>query len=521
MQIKAGKSQNLYKLIQNVKNSSDADIEVFFEKTSDVYQNAANLKILKKVAEESGKKLNFTVEDKNHEDYIKAVNEDRLEYVTPEIDIDYNNNSAVSTGSKLAFLAMLDPRKFFKKSDGDAAVLTEPSKSKKFIKPAVIAAVALLFVFGSAYAALAYIPAANVKIKMKSEVLIKLLDIKATEGASVSAEAKTIPAIAITATENESKTIPTTGVKQTGDKAKGTIVVFNKTDDDVELKKGTVVELITTDNKNLKYVTTEEVEIPEQSTPEATVDNPTPSSAPGTKSVKIEAFEFGEKYNIDDGEKFEIDDYDDDDLVGESDGDIKGGNEKQIKVVAQTDMDSLKREVEEMTKKKVMESVKKKLISAQELSESSVQFETKLATYNKKLDEEAEDLTLTIEMTGNGLAYSKDDLEQVVTEAAKTVVPDTFNLDSDNIDFETVPTIDPIDKKVLNVQVKLKSYIFPKVDIEEIKRELAGNSIDDAEDYLSKLNNIEEYAIELSPRLPGVLYRMPSRTDNINVKLEK
>ncbi|MDQ5981819.1 MAG: hypothetical protein QG570_577 [Patescibacteria group bacterium] len=524
MQIKVSNDQNLYKIIELIKNSEELDIEVFFEKKAKLYENASNLKILQKVAKDHEKELKFAVEDKNHLDYINAVNEDRLEFNTPEIDIDYD--SSVSAGSKLAFLSVLNPSRFFKRKNNystndDASYMigsSFPGKYKRFFKPVIIASLILFFIGGSAYAALTFIPMANVTVKVKSEVLIKLIDMKAIKDAKVSVEDKTIPSLAISVTETESKSIATTGTKLIGDKATGKVMIYNKTDEDEKLKKGTEVKAISTDDKNLKYIITKEVTIPKQVS--ETVDMVT-TITPGEKEVDVEALEFGEKYNIDDGEKFEIGDVDTDDLVGENDEKIAGGKQEEIKVVAQVDLDNLKRELEESLKKTVAESIKRKKISTQELSESSIQFETLTATYNKKLDEEAEELKLDLSMSGNGLAYSKDDLDMVVKESAKSVVPETFNLDSENIDYETAATIDSTDKNVLNIQVKLRSHIMPKIDIEEIKRELTGSSLSDAERYLSGLNNIESYGIELSPRLPGALLRLPMRKDNINVKLDK
>ncbi len=153
--------------------------------------------------------------------------------------------------------------------------------------------------------------------------------------------------------------------------------------------------------------------------------------------------------------------------------------------------------------------------------DSTIKYETTSANYNKKLDEEGEDLSLTVVMTATAIAYSEEDLDAVVKEAAKTVVPEEFNLDGENIGYEVVATMDPTSSDTINLQVKLRSYIFPKVDLEQVRRNLAGKSLLDAQNYINDLQNVAGFEINVTPQLPAFLMRMPVRAENIRVKIEK
>ena len=121
---------------------------------------------------------------------------------------------------------------------------------------------------------------------------------------------------------------------------------------------------------------------------------------------------------------------------------------------------------------------------------------------------------------GKGLAYDKADLDKIVVDLAQKVIPESFNLSKTDPDYEAVGVKDPSQEGVLNVQVKLRSYILPKIDNEQMKKDLAGMKLSEAQEYVNKIPNIKESVIEVSPQLPEILLTMPKRPDNINIEVE-
>lgn len=533
MQINADKSYDIYKIIKEINASNEQEITVSFSKDCEVYKNASNLLIIKHIVEEQGKSINFSAENPGHAEFMSSVNEDRIEFLNPEIDI--THESAAKAFSLAGIFAKVpNPIDLFKKAD-EGVVVNDPDSAidhnvisysesgiKKLIKPIIILSIVFGAILGLFYLAMYFVPSSTVTINLKTDALVKLLEVKAVKDGSVSAKNRTIPALEIQVSESDTQSAKVTGKKVDGVKANGKVTLTNKKGSDIKIKKGTEIKLISSKDDALKYVTTEEVTVPKKTEEDDPVNPGEKITTYGTKEVKVQAVNFGSEYNKDKGEKFEVGDYDTDELIAENDKEkFEGGKLEEKLVVSQTDMDSLKKTVEDSIKEKLVEALKRKTISTQKLMDSTIKYETTSANYSKKLDEETEDLSLTVVMSATAIAYSEEDLDGVVKEVAKTVVPEEFNLDGENIDYEVAATMDSNSTDTINLQVKLRSYIFPKVDLEQVRRDLAGKSLTDAQNYINDLQNVAGFEINITPQLPAFLMRMPVRAENIRVKIEK
>mgnify|MGYP001573326801 CR=1 FL=1 len=530
-----GSNQNLYALLRLMDTDEASEIVLRFSPESEVYKNSLNLKTLKKLAEARGKTLKFEAENPAHKDYIDSVNGDYIEYNDEEINLEETESVAKGVPLFSRLTGLFNRAKPEKSShisvdqegeeyveeggsvDYDPESKKMSSRKRKLIKAVITAAVLLLFITSAAWAFFWYVPTAIVKISVDTKGLIKLVDVKAsTSQLEVSAQNLAIPAFSVETSETDSQTIPTTGKKQVGDMAKGKVTITNKTDKKVEIKKGAQIKLISTEKESLLYKTTDKIEIDGYTTDPVT-GNPNGFIS---KEVDIEATSFGDKYNLDDTEKFEVDDYDTDEVVGENPGGITGGSSKEVNVVSQTDVDALKRTLEEFMHDKVERALSQKLVGGQVMQESSVVFAVTDAKYSNQLDEETDNLSLEMTMSGKVLAYDSSSLQTLMKEIVKTVVPDSFSLNQEDPKYEVAATSVSNGTDV-NLQVKLTSSITPKLDEAKIKEDLSGMSLDQAKSYLDNLNDVKGFEIVVSPNLPGVFLRMPQRAGNISIEVNR
>src|SRR3989344_3668251 len=222
------KNEDLHYLMQLVKSSDDDVLEIEFKKGSEIYKNALNLKILQRIAESKGKEIKFEVENKAHKDYIDAVNGDKVEFNDSEMDLDAN-------------FARKPPEEYVDKGE----IIR---RRVKLIVIPVLVLGSIVAVFGALWW---YIPTAIVKIATDTKGLVKLFNVKvSTEFEQVSVEEMTIPGFLVNVTETDSQTIPTTGKKEVGEKASGEVTITNKTDNNVKLKNGTILKLISSDEES-------------------------------------------------------------------------------------------------------------------------------------------------------------------------------------------------------------------------------------------------------------------------------
>ena len=358
------KDQSFFNLAKRIKTSKSPDIQVLFKKKAGIYRNALNLKILKSIAEEKGKSIKFEAENPKHKDFIDNINEGYTEYSENQVEI--------GAGTKFSRAGL----------DGSTRGRSIP------IKPVLIILLSLGVLLGILFALWWYIPGATVKMKVDSKGLIKLLDVKAVSGGTVSKENSEIPAFAVEAEGSDAQSTPTTGKKETGEKAEGEITLYNKTSTDTNIKKGVAVTLITTDGEALKYEISESVVVPaltEETTTDTEPVGETVNKVYGKKEVKITAKAFGKEYNLDKEQKFEIDGYNTDEMVGENSEKITGGSLEELNIVSQTDLDALTRILTDSTREKAKEALYKKIVDGQKLPEASINFEIFCLDFSSKV----------------------------------------------------------------------------------------------------------------------------------------
>ena len=489
-------------LISIIDESSESDVKILFKKRANIYSKSLNLKVLQRFASEKNKTVTFDVENQSHKDYIDTVNGGFMEVSDESVDL--NMDEKKPKENKFNFLSEI-----FKKEG------KEPKKrSFKFL--AYIVGFFLFFGVGG-FALWWYLLSATITVTIDSQILVKLLDIHADPLASeISVDSSTIPAINVDATVTESQTIPTTGKKEVGDNAKGKVTLYNKTNDTISIKKGTIIKLISTNKESLKYETQESVDVPAQ------IEKADGSGTEyGSKDINIKAVSFGENYNQGSKEKFEVDGHDTDKLIAENQDKLDGGTLKELNVLTQVDIDGLRKSLDEFIKIKVIEALNKKVVAGQTLPESSVEFVTVSGVYDKKLNEEADDLTLTMTTKGVGIVYDQKNLDDIISELVKTVVPSEYSLDGGKPEYEVAATKAKAGTGIVDLQVKLRSYITPNLDEKKIINDMTGMKLDQAQSYLSSISNIKGYEISISPQMPSILQAMPHVSKNIEIIIDK
>lgn len=88
MIIKAEADTSLYTLLHQIYESKVDDVTISFSKDSELYLNAVNLRVLKKLAANKGKDLKFSAENPAHKPFIQQANNGGAEFGEEEIDLE-------------------------------------------------------------------------------------------------------------------------------------------------------------------------------------------------------------------------------------------------------------------------------------------------------------------------------------------------------------------------------------------------------------------------------------------------
>ncbi|PIR43668.1 hypothetical protein COV24_01265 [candidate division WWE3 bacterium CG10_big_fil_rev_8_21_14_0_10_32_10] len=408
-------------------------------------------------------------------------------------------------------------------------------KSKLPIILIIIVITSALLISGAS-AAYYYLPKANVVVKLDSQVFTGTKEVTVNlDTKEIDEENKIIPGILVSATTKDELTEVPTGEKEIGDKAVGEIEIFNKTDKKLKVSKDALVtiEVKNKDDEVIRsqdYVTDSDIEIPEKTQQDVTNDNGDIQKADvyGSKKVTITATSFGEDYNIDTTNvNFKIEGVSKDKIVVEIKEKMSGGSSKKVTVVSEKDQEDLKDKLTKKLEEKVKQSLESKIIDSQQLLDGAVDYNIVSTSFDKEIDEEADKFTVTMEIEASAIVYTKDDLLKVLDTVIKDLVPQNYAITEKSEQFNLVSTVkekikdEETDKTTgLLVTNKIQSYVVPKIDEEEIKNNLEGKTLSEAEDYLGSISNIKQIDITITPNLPKPLKRMPRIVKNINIDIQ-
>ncbi len=498
-------NEDIVDAVRKIRSCSSLEVTLNIAKNSVLFENSLNLKIIKKEAEKSGKTVEFETEDE--------IGKNLIEMLDPEEGAKLDQETGfISSSENIESKIPLKPK--FK--------LPNLGISKLNFRVGYIFIgiflLALLF-----YYLFFLLPKADVSLVVNSQPLVKSVTVKlSSQAMTYDTKQRLLPGRTLEATTSATSIIDTTGEKLVGQTAKGEITVYNKTDEDKKFKKGAVISQIT-NKTSLKFTLDEDVTVPKKTVTQPADPLLAPITEYGKKKVPVTAQDIGSKYNLGDGENFKIDNNDVDSFIAENENDFKGGSSKTVKAVAKEDKDKLSLQVLESGKVAALSLLKSKLKGDQKLVESTVVYSKLSETFDKNVGDESDKLSVTGQVQALGLYYSGKELSALLDELLTEFVPKDYEISKkdSNIDVEVLNV--PVGAVILEVslQVKIKAYIVPVINESEVARNLKGKKISQARSYLSGIKNIKSYELGLWPKFTTILGIMPSRTDRIQVKVQR
>lgn len=304
-----------------------------------------------------------------------------------------------------------------------------------------------------------------------------------------------------------SSTTEATGEKEVGEKAKGTVTLYNSDTEKKTFKEGSIL----TSEKGLKYITDKDVSVASASGDIFT------GIKSGTAQITITADKIGTEYNLPSNSKFSIEDTDS--VAAKNDAALSGGSKKKVTVVTEKDVDKLKQELPKSLEEKAKTELRKKLSTSEELLTGF----TDIKLSKEELDPEINSETRTVKLAGSvsftSIAYNKEDLLKFAQESLKAKYTKE-NLSDKNIDTKLSGIKDKSETELTGVAA-INAGLLPIIEIAEIKSELKGKSFTEAIEYTKSLSNqINNVEIKLRPNLPFLPNIMPRNSENINIVIQ-
>lgn len=378
-----------------------------------------------------------------------------------------------------------------------------PKLNSKSLIPLIV--LILLFVGLGGVFAYFIAPEATIIAQVKYETLEYNQEIVASlDTVDVDLEGLQVPLLMQEVEESGSDSVSSTGNEVRGDKAKGKVTLVNKTENRLQLAKGTGLS-----GGGYRFLLASDEEIPATDF----------FGDLGRSEVEVEAYDIGPEYNISSGKDFTVEGYTTTALTGRNFESFSGGTKREVRVVTAEDRNSLKESLETTLKERVEIKVKAQIGEGFELNEEMVNIEVIEEVYDADVGSEASSVNLNMKVRARAYVYSMDDVNILGEQLLLSEIPSGLKLLEDKSEYSVEYIRREDDKAVL----KLIALGVISGDITEnsIKDSITGKSLDEIDSILDSLDSLTGYELILGPDwLPKQLRRVPMIKGRIQVSLE-
>lgn len=350
-----------------------------------------------------------------------------------------------------------------------------------------------------------FVPSATITLYPQTQVLEKDVDIAIdTNATSVNREERRIPAEPLGIKQEGEKTGKTTGKKTIGEKAKGEVTIYNYTENKKIFAKGTVL----LSENSLSFTLDDEVTVASKAAF---------ALAPTSTKAKVTAAQIGEEGNLPSNTNFPFKDFPTSSYFAKNETALSGGTKREVVAVSKEDLDNLLKTLTE----ELLSRAKEQLAAGskdQRLIDIDIKEELISKEFNKKIDEETENVSLKLAINFTTLAYKDGDLLEVIGSEIEKDVPSSFIWQKDK--FETsVKSIGKEKTGIRTLTMHYKATLIPNLDTGQIKKAVLGKSKKAVENYLKSLP-LKNFTISQNIVLPSPFNLLPQRSQNLTVKIQ-
>jgi len=497
---------DVIKTINKIRGVNDSGIELFIPEGSVLFDNILNLKLIDQQAETMGKSIQFSTDDETGNTLISNL-EGNSEALFRSDD---QNEEALDTEIKekkgVRFVIPKFKFKFPK--------FNIPGKSKLLflLIPLIIIIVVYLIIGMRA-------PKATAKIVLFSDPLTRSITIKVKLGSQTNQDTNLLRGSSVETIIQSNDEALTTGEVLVGEKAKGKVTIYNKTTNEVTLKKGYELQYSNND-VDYKFLLDSEVLIPSSHQESSDPGSPI---IPGEKEASVTAQDIGSSYNIDSGKSLSVSKYKKSELEAKSKADFEGGKADKVKVATEADLTALSKKLLDQSTLGAEISLKSKLLSPNKLIPGAIQVTVVTNSFNHKVGDKTDKITLDQTVSIKGLTYSETDLNSLLSKLIDKLIPQGYTLSKKDwsVKIEALgnSTNSILSFTETDLQATLKTSVIPSIDKGAVKKSIAGKSSGEAEKILGSIKNVKNYELNISPAIP-LFKRVPKDVNRIELVIE-
>lgn len=319
-------------------------------------------------------------------------------------------------------------------------------------------------------------------------------------------EQKIIPAYEIFEEISGEKVLPVTGRKTVGERARGEIIIYNRTD----LPKTFQAQEVLIGPGKLKFLLDEQVFVASK-TPDLTsgVDRW------GEAKAKVSAFDIGAQYNIAAGSQFYFENYPTSSFLVKNENAFSGGTSRQISVVSIEDQKKILEDLEKELNEKARSNIEKKLNSGEIIVWKTAYNEVVEKLFDHELQEEASSLSLKLKIRQGVLIFKKNDFLDLISQIIQSEIKGGRKIDHEKTKVTIASVGEKDDQDNYSVTAKTSIFLKREIKEKEIAEKIKGKPISKAQNILSQIDGVKGIQIKISPGIFKIFTIIPYKKENI------
>lgn len=522
-------------IIERIRAATEQEVALVVPVGALLLQSIVNLKLVKRDAEKNHKNLYLVTTDKIGRNLASQVGltvyekieKGQVEGKAPVPELNPKNESdkkptdEILDGVKIHRYYTDQPaenNKFVaEKVPQTAVVFQNDSRSnrsdrpknpglKKLMAKSLLLVILLLLIFSTGYAFWAY-PKATLNLKVRAKDFQQNIPIAISDQAG----ADNLLGAVVKTEKSATKTIAATGSKDIGEKATGSVTVYNEYSTAAQpLQAGTRMQ--TSDGK--VYRLDADIIVPGG---DFEIEGTTIKlKKAGQINANASADQPGDSYNIDSA-NLTIPGIGRDNKIYAKTPGFKGGLSKTVKVVAVNDISDARIDLTNDLTGQAQTDAKEKTAQVVVIAESTEQNITSFTT-NKKVGDEAENFEAKATISLRMLTYNKEDLKKLLDNKTKAGLSPNQELVYDPDQLKIVVANINLDQSKADLAVELQGKIIEKIDQKELAKKLKAKSLPEAKKIISEYSQITEQNIKLSPN--WWFSRLPYRPQSLKLEIK-
>lgn len=352
---------------------------------------------------------------------------------------------------------------------------------------------------------LLYIQKATVTLYVDAKVVEKDINVIVDPKASaIDAASKTIPGQAVDSDQVGDKTGKATGQQTIGDKAKGEVTIYNKTENTKTFQKGTVLN----GPNGLQFTLDSDVTV---------ASSEAFSVTPQSVKAQVTAAQIGDESNLSANTNLPFKDYPTSSYFAKNDNAFAGGTKKTVTVVSKEDQDNLLKSVLDDLAAKAKDDLQTKSQGLKVVDSSMAQNVTE-KKFSKQVGDQTENFSVSVKATFTTLAYKESDLNDVIASDLGSDIPSGYEVQKDQtaMDIKNVQK-DKSGKATVTLHATI--HLVPTLDLDAIRKNITGKSRTAVETYLSALQT-QSIDIQQNIKLPKPFDLLPLKSNNITIEVK-